>query len=82
MAKETIRPLATDWCRQTDPPCPYENPDCGINRHLRHSYGKRRIAEAKRLLALAKENPDGFWQTCARALWEQPGILIRDDRQK
>lgn len=73
MPKETLpkAPLEINWCRQTDPPCPYEGPDCGIKRHLRYYYGERRKSEAERLLGLAKEDPQGFWQTCARGLWEK-----------
>ena len=71
MSKETLpqAPLEIDWCYQTSPPCPYKGPNCGIKSHLRCYYGERRKEEAERLLALAKEDPEEFWRTCARGLW-------------
>lgn len=70
---DTVGILSTDWCNLTDPPCPYSTGStggiCGIKSHLRGFPTRRaRIAEAKRLLNDAKENPEVFWEICGRAI--------------
>ena len=77
MAPES-NPLDINWCRLTDPPCPYSNltsdgkdSNCGIDRWLRQIESpSARLQEANRLENMAQQDPDRLHELCARGVFE------------
>ena len=56
-------PSSVDWCH-IKKICPCASLNCGIKKHLKEYYGKRKKAEAERLFELAQTDPERFFKIC------------------